>query len=73
MITDGKPSCVKKKDGSYYMNSNGLDSIVDKCYTSPTSKEITYSITTFMIANDPYLQSLSISLRLIKEKHFIQD
>jgi hypothetical protein len=25
MITDGKPSCVKEKDGSYYMNSNGLD------------------------------------------------
>jgi hypothetical protein len=57
------------------MNSNGLDEyIVDNATPSPTSKEITYSITTFMIANDPYLQSLSISLlRLIKEKHFIQD
>ena len=25
MITDGKPSCLKLKDGSYYKNSNGLD------------------------------------------------
>jgi uncharacterized protein with von Willebrand factor type A (vWA) domain len=33
MITDGKPSCVREEDGSYYMNSNGLDEyIVDKCY-----------------------------------------
>ncbi|MBC7493811.1 MAG: VWA domain-containing protein, partial [Flavobacterium sp.] len=23
MITDGKPSCVREKDGTYYMNSNG--------------------------------------------------
>jgi uncharacterized protein with von Willebrand factor type A (vWA) domain len=34
MITDGKPSCVRERDGSYYMNSNGLDDyIVDKCYS----------------------------------------
>jgi uncharacterized protein with von Willebrand factor type A (vWA) domain len=34
MITDGKPSCVREKDGSYYMNSNGLDPYVtEKCYT----------------------------------------
>ena len=31
MITDGKPSCVREKDGSYYMNSYGLEEyIVDK-------------------------------------------
>ena len=30
MITDGKPSCLKLKDGSYYKNSVGLDAnIVD--------------------------------------------
>ena len=28
MITDGKPSCLKLKDGSYYKNSNGLDSYI---------------------------------------------
>jgi len=32
MITDGKPSCFREKDGEYYMNSNGLDEfIVNKC------------------------------------------
>jgi uncharacterized protein with von Willebrand factor type A (vWA) domain len=37
------------------MNSNGLDEyIVDKCRHN--NNEITHSITTFMIANDPYLQ-----------------
>ncbi|MFM9008324.1 MAG: vWA domain-containing protein, partial [Bacteroidota bacterium] len=25
MITDGKPSCLRNSDGSYYFNSNGLD------------------------------------------------
>jgi uncharacterized protein with von Willebrand factor type A (vWA) domain len=33
MITDGKPSCLKMSDGSYYKNSVGLDrDIVEKCY-----------------------------------------
>ncbi len=33
MITDGKPSCLKMPDGTYYKNSNGLDQfIVEKCY-----------------------------------------
>jgi uncharacterized protein with von Willebrand factor type A (vWA) domain len=58
MITDGKPSCVKEKDGFYYMNSNGLDEyIVDKCYTqAQQARKLHIPITTFMIANDPYLQ-----------------
>jgi Ca-activated chloride channel family protein len=58
MITDGKPSCVKEKDGSYYMNSNGLDEyITDKCYTmAAQARKLHIPITTFMIANDPYLQ-----------------
>ncbi len=34
MITDGKPSCLKMPDGTYYKNSVGLDqSIVEKCKT----------------------------------------
>jgi Ca-activated chloride channel family protein len=58
MITDGKPSCVREKDGSYYMNSNGLDQyIVEKCYTqAQQARKLHIPITTFMIANDPYLQ-----------------
>jgi Ca-activated chloride channel family protein len=58
MITDGKPSCVREKDGSYYMNSNGLDQyIVDKCYSqAQQARKLHIPITTFMIARDPYLQ-----------------
>ena len=59
MITDGKPSCLKLKDGSYYKNSNGLDShIVDKCYNmAQQARRLNIPITTFMIAQDPYLKS----------------
>uniref|UniRef100_UPI00404B5FFD vWA domain-containing protein n=1 Tax=Flavobacterium sp. TaxID=239 RepID=UPI00404B5FFD len=58
MITDGKPSCVREKDGSYYMNSNGLDSyIVSQCYAmAQQARKLHIPITTFMIARDPYLQ-----------------
>ena len=35
MITDGKPSCIRQSDGSYYKVSNGLDQyITNKCYTT---------------------------------------
>jgi uncharacterized protein with von Willebrand factor type A (vWA) domain len=58
MITDGKPSCVKEKGGEYYMNSNGLDPyITDKCYNQAAqARKLNIPITTFMIANDSYLQ-----------------
>ncbi len=58
MITDGKPSCVKERDGSYYMNSVGLDNyITEKCYTmAQQARKLHIPITTFMIASDPYLQ-----------------
>lgn len=58
MITDGKPSCVRERDGSYYMNSYGLDEyIVDKCYNqAQQARKLHIPITTFMIAQDPYLQ-----------------
>ena len=58
MITDGKPSCIREKDGEYYMNSNGLDEyIVNKCYSqAQQARKLHIPITTFMIANDPYLQ-----------------
>lgn len=58
MITDGKPSCVRERDGSYYMNSNGLDPyILDKCFTmAKLARKLQIPITTFMIARDPFLQ-----------------
>lgn len=57
MITDGKPSCLKEKDG-YYKNSFGLDDyIVNKCYNKAAAlRRLNIPITTFMIAKDPYLQ-----------------
>jgi Ca-activated chloride channel homolog len=57
MITDGKPSCIKE-NGEYYKNSFGLDrKIVNKCLGYAAScRRIKIPITTFMIAQDPYLQ-----------------
>ncbi len=59
MITDGKPSCLRLPDGQYYKNSNGLDEyIVGKCYNmAAQARKLHIPITTFMIAQDPYLQS----------------
>jgi len=58
MITDGKPSCLHEPDGSYYKNSFGLDDyIVGKCYNRAAAcRRASIPITTFMIAQDPYLQ-----------------
>jgi uncharacterized protein with von Willebrand factor type A (vWA) domain len=57
MITDGKPSCLKE-NGEYYMNSFGLDrKIVNKTLNMAAAcKRLKIPITTFMIAQDPYLQ-----------------
>ncbi len=57
MITDGKPSCLRMSDGSYYKNSMGLDRhIVTKCYgMAQQARKLHIPITTFMIAQDPYL------------------
>ncbi len=59
MITDGKPSCIRMPDGHYYKNSVGLDQfIVEKCYNMANqARKLHIPITTFMIAQDPYLQS----------------
>ncbi|NNF34824.1 MAG: VWA domain-containing protein [Saprospiraceae bacterium] len=56
MITDGKPTCIKRGK-KYYKNSFGLDqkilnrtlSLAVKC------RKLQIPITTFMIARDPYL------------------
>ena len=57
MITDGKPSCVNMKDGTYYKNSNGLDPfITNQCYAmAQQARRLQIRITTFMIAKDPFL------------------
>ncbi len=57
MITDGKPSCLRLPDGNYYKNSVGLDDyIVEKCYNmARQARKLHIPITTFMIAEDPYL------------------
>lgn len=57
MITDGKPSCLRLANGEYYKNSVGLDEyIVEKCYNmAAQARKLHIPITTFMIAQDPYL------------------
>ena len=58
MITDGKPSCVQLPSGEFYMNSNGLDEmIVTQCLNKAAqARKLKIPITTFMIAQDPYLR-----------------
>lgn len=58
MITDGKPSCVRLPNGEFYMNSNGLDEmIVGQCLNKAAqARKLKIPITTFMIAQDPYLR-----------------
>ena len=56
MITDGKPTCIKKGN-QYYKNSFGLDrKIVSRTLTlAAQCKKLQIPITTFMIARDPDL------------------
>ena len=58
MITDGKPSCIKLPNGEFYRNSNGLDEmIVGQCLNKAAqARKLKIPITTFMIAQDPYLR-----------------
>jgi len=56
MITDGKPTCIKKGK-KYYKNSFGLDrTIINRTLNLATRcRKLDVPITTFMIARDPYL------------------
>jgi Ca-activated chloride channel homolog len=56
MITDGKPTCIKKGK-KYIKNSFGLDrNIVNRTLNLATRcRKLNIPITTFMIAKDPYL------------------
>ena len=58
MITDGKPTCIKKGK-QYYKNSWGLDrKIISRTLAlAAQCRKLDVPITTFMIARDPYLQS----------------
>ncbi|MFN8416877.1 MAG: VWA domain-containing protein [Cytophagaceae bacterium] len=57
MITDGKPTCIKE-NGRYYKNSFGLDrKVISKTMNmAHQCRRLKIPITTFMIAEDPYLQ-----------------
>jgi len=56
MITDGKPTCIKKGK-KYYKNAFGLDrKILNRTLGLATkAKKLSIPITTFMIAQDPWL------------------
>ena len=57
MVTDGKPSAIFDSNGRLYKNSFGLDpKIVNKTLDEAvTCRREHIPITTFMVANDPYL------------------
>jgi uncharacterized protein with von Willebrand factor type A (vWA) domain len=56
MITDGKPTCLKRGN-KYYQNSFGLDrKIVNRTLNlAARLRKVNVPVTTFMIARDPYL------------------
>lgn len=56
MITDGKPTCIKKGK-KYYQNSFGLDRTIIRrtMHLAVAARKLQIPITTFMIANDPML------------------
>lgn len=56
MITDGKPTCIKKGK-KYYKNAYGLDrTILNRTLgLAVKCRKLDINITTFMIARDPYL------------------
>ncbi len=57
MITDGKPTCLKE-GANYYKNAYGLDrKILNKTLDQGAKcRRAGITVTTFMIARDPYLQ-----------------
>lgn len=58
MITDGKPTCIKKGK-KYYKNAFGLDrKILNRTLgLAVKCRKLQIPITTFMIASDPYLRN----------------
>jgi uncharacterized protein with von Willebrand factor type A (vWA) domain len=62
MITDGKPTCLKVGN-KYYKNSFGIDSkILNRTLNlAGQMRRLKIPVITFMIANDPYLQSFVLN------------
>jgi len=58
MITDGKPTCIKKGK-KYYKNSFGLDrTIINRTLNlAQRCRKLNIPVTTFMIARDRYLMN----------------
>lgn len=58
MITDGKPTCIKKGK-KYYKNAFGIDrQILNRTLgLAVKCRKLNIPITTFMIASDPYLRN----------------
>ncbi len=58
MITDGKPTCLKLKDGSYYKSAGYIDpKVINKTINLGIQcRKLNIPVTTFMVTNDPYLQ-----------------
>ncbi len=56
MITDGKPTCIKRGK-EYYKNSFGLDPMIVSRTLSLARKcrKLKIDVTTFMVTSDPYL------------------
>ncbi len=56
MITDGKPTCIKR-GREYYKNSSGLDNYILSRTLALARKcrKLQIDITTFMVTTDPYL------------------
>ncbi|MFQ6091600.1 MAG: VWA domain-containing protein [bacterium] len=58
MITDGKPSVVRRSNGQLYRNPLGLDPIIVNLTLNEAvvCRKRRIPITTFMVTSDPYLQ-----------------
>jgi hypothetical protein len=67
-----KTELCSRKDGSYYMNSNGLDEyIVDKCYSqAQQARKLHIPITTFILQMIRICSNLSTSSRSQSRKSF---
>ncbi|WP_236980000.1 vWA domain-containing protein [Membranihabitans maritimus] len=75
LITDGKPTCIKKGK-KYYKNPFGLDRmIMNRTLNLATRfRKLDIPITTFMIASDPYLQEyVELFTRANNGKAFYSD
>jgi len=57
MLTDGKPSCLTERDGTFYKNPFGLDErVVNRTLDEAAAcRRLGIPVTTFMLTEDPVL------------------